>query len=141
MGAEERSGSGEVILAVLRVEGRGHGGAASSPQMLGVGLDRAFACFGQHLVDAFVLQSFLLAVQQVSVERTADRITVKQLLYFLNKGSHSSAEEWPLIYSAKCPLDFGETSQVAICPNILSEYHFKKQVSYFLLVVSDVPDN
>lgn len=47
--------------------------AVSSLQMLSVRLNRAFARFGQHLVEAFLLESFLDNAQQFAAEGTASK--------------------------------------------------------------------
>lgn len=59
--------------------------------------------------------------------------TVRQLLYFLKRGAHSSSEEFPRKYSIPS-WSVSHTGGLARrTPEIvLSEYHFRKQESYFL---------
>lgn len=63
--------------------------------MFGVGFTGPFSSIGQHVVDSSVLERFLgTKLDDVDI-MTMGPATVRQLLYFLNNGSHSSVEEFP----------------------------------------------
>jgi hypothetical protein len=64
--------------------------------------------------------------------RAATSHTVRQVLYFAKRSSHSFEVVLPRRYSAQidCQLLVSVPSQGK--ENVLSLYHFKKQVSYFL---------
>jgi len=97
--------------------------------MICVVLSIAHSAFFNHRVDAPFLQGPLQSVKNHGwLDRVYTR-TLRQALYFLKRGSHSSVEELPRRYSELAVTKYSNLFPVA---DSLSEYHFKKQVSYFL---------
>jgi hypothetical protein len=102
--------------------------------MLSVGLDCAFPCLRHHLVDAFILESSLRRISR----------------FFAGKGLESSYRQTALVLLEQrlALVRGGVSSEILYAPGFsrllcnkqwrhsLSEYHFRKHVSYFLHAVS-----
>lgn len=80
--------------------------------------------FIQHFVNAAHLQRPLRSSNKVNVGKTR-RLTVKHFLYSLNSAEHSSSTPFPRRYSENVKLH----CETEANRNVLSLYHFKKQVS------------